>query len=90
MLIGVFLHEQGYGVGQRHDEGQSCRQKAHGVAKGQDEHSVGGHALVVDEADEVAGTAAVGGHGVLHHQHKGDGIEQHAADKNWSYKEATL
>lgn len=86
----MFLHEQGDGVGQHHDEGQRRRQKAHGVAECQGEHAVGGYVLVVDEADEIAGPAAAGGHGVLHHQHKGDGIEQHAADKNWSYKEATL
>ena len=54
MLVGVFLHEQGDGVGQHHDEGQSRCKKAHGVAKGQGEHAVGGHVLVVDEADEVA------------------------------------
>ena len=90
MLVSMFLHEQGYGVGQRHDEGQGRRKKAHGVAESQGEHAVCGHVLVVDEADEVAGTAAAGAERVLHHQHEGDGIEQHAADKNWSYKEATL
>ena len=90
MLVGMLLHQKGDQVGQHHDEGQGRRQEAHGVAEGQCEHTVGGDVLVVDEADEIAGSAAAGGHGVLHHQHKGDGIEQHAADKNWSYKEPNL
>jgi len=75
MLVGVLLHEQGDGVGQHHDEGQGCRQKAHGVAEGQGEHAVGGHILVVDEADEVAGPATAGTERVLNYQHEWDGVE---------------
>lgn len=75
MLVGVFLHQQGDEVGQNHDEGQGRRQKPHGVAKGQGEHAVGGHVLVVDEADEIAGSAAARGEGILDYQHKGDGVE---------------
>ena len=75
MLICVFLHEQGDGVGQHHDEGQGCRQKAHGVAKGQGEHAVSGYVLVVDKADEIAGPAAARGEGILDYQHTRDGLE---------------
>ena len=75
MLVGVLLHEQGYGVGQHHDEVQSRCKKAHGVAKGQGEHAVCGHVLVVDEADEIAGPAAARGEGVLDYQDEGDGVE---------------
>lgn len=75
MLIGVLLHQERYQVGQHHDEGQGCRQKAHGVAKGQGEHAVGSNILVVDEADEVAGTAAAGTKRILDYQHKRDGVE---------------
>ena len=80
MLVGVFLHEQGDGVGQHHDEGQSRCKKAHGVAKGQGEHSVGSNILVVNETDEVAGTAAAGAERILDYQDEGDGVEQQAAD----------
>ena len=61
MLVSMFLHEQGDGVGQRHNEGQSSCKKAHGVAECQGEHAVCGHVLVVDEADEIEGVAAAGG-----------------------------
>ncbi len=60
MLVGVFLHEQGDGVGQHHDEGHSRRQEAHGVAEGQGEHAVCGYILVVYEAYEIERFAAAG------------------------------
>lgn len=58
VLVGVFLHEQGNGVGQHHDGWQSRRQKAHGVAEGQGEHIVCGYVLIVYEAYEIEGVAA--------------------------------
>lgn len=75
MLVGVFLHEQGDGVGQHHDEGQSRCKKAHSVAEGQGEHAVRGHVLVVVGAYEVEGVAAASGEGVLYYQDEGDGVE---------------
>ena len=75
MLVGMLLHQKGDQVGQHHDEGQGRRKKAHGVAKGQGEHAVCGHVLVVDKADEIAGSAAARGEGVLDYQDEGDGVE---------------
>ena len=86
----MLLHQERYQVGQHHDEGQGCRQKAHGVAKGQGEHAVCGHVLVVDEADEIAGPAAARGEGVLDYQDEGDSVEQEAAEEEGGYQEVAL
>lgn len=75
MLVGVFLHQEGDGVGQHHDEGQSRRKKAHGVAESQGEHAVCGDILVVDETDETAGSAAAGAERILDYQDERDSVE---------------
>ena len=86
----MLLHQERYQVGQHHDEGQGCRQKAHGVAKGQGEHSVGSNILVVNETDEVAGTAAAGAERILDYQDEGDGVEQQAADSERADQQPAL
>ncbi len=90
MLVGLFLHQQGNGIGKRHNKGQCRRQKAHGVAKGQGEHAVCGHILVVDKTHKIQGAAAACGKRVLHHQHKGDGVEQQAAQKQRADQQPAL
>ncbi len=90
MLVGVLLHEQRYQVRQHHDKRQRRRQKAHGVAKGQGEHAVRRHVLVVVGADEVQRVPAAGTEGILHHQHEGYGVEQQAPDHQGGYQEVAL